>query len=234
VTVALEKHAVRVILGESIERRDRVSLPEPRGGPAKGLREWRKGLPELVGRRVSLRELRQRDAPALLKHLGHESALTYVAGAPRSLDGLRRFIRWGRAQRQAGTHLTFGVVPAGQQEAVGLVQLWPIERDFSTAEWGFVIGEAYQGSGLFTGAATLLLDFAFLSLGVMRLEARAVVEDGRSNRALQRLGATCEGRLRAGFRSSDVVLDHVMWSILAPEWPARQADHRTRRGAEQQ
>jgi RimJ/RimL family protein N-acetyltransferase len=183
---------------------------------------------------VSLRELRQRDAPALLKHLAHESVLTYVAGAPQSLDGLRRFIRWCRAQRQAATHLTFGVVAAGQPEAIGLVQIWPIERDFSTAEWGFVIGEAYQGSGIFTAAAALLLDFAFRSLGVMRLEARAVVEDGRSNRALRKLGATCEGRLRCGFRSSDVILDHAMWSILAPEWPARQADHWTRGGADRQ
>lgn len=184
--------------------------------------EWRHQLPVLSDAQVTIRELHENDAPSLLMHLADPSVLTYVAGAPQSLAAMRRFIEWCREQRIDGTYVTFAVVPAGQQSAVGLLQIWAIEQDFSTAEWGFVIGGPFRGTGVFSAAATLLLNFAFGTLGVVRLEARAVIEDWRSNRALEKLGATSEGTLRSGFRSGDVVLDHVMWSLLADEWSACQ------------
>jgi RimJ/RimL family protein N-acetyltransferase len=211
---------VRVVLRRTAERRSRVDS-NIKSKPTTRTSGWRERLPSLVGRRVTLRELRQDDAPSLLSYLSNPSVLTYVAGAPQSLEGLRQFIRWCRRQRTQGAYLTFGIVPAGHRSAVGLVQIWAIEPDFSTAEWGFVIGEPFRASGLFFAAAELLLDFAFRTLHVQRLEARAVVEDGRGNRVLEKLGATCEGKLRSGFRSSGVVLDHAMWSILSREWPPR-------------
>ena len=79
-------------------------------------------------------------------------------------------------QRRRGRHVCFGVVPAGQTKVVGLLQLWAVDAELSTAEWGFVIGDSYWGNGLFVHAARLLLDFAFSVVGVNRLEARAVVD----------------------------------------------------------
>jgi|SoiMethySBSTD1v2_1073268.scaffolds.fasta_scaffold1029204_1 RimJ/RimL family protein N-acetyltransferase len=196
---------------------DLQAASRPRGGRSRraGGIDCRNGLPVLRGQRVTLRELRPSDAPALLAQLSNAEVLEYVAGAPRSLLGFRRFIAWARAQGRAGQHLTFGVVPHGQRAAVGFLQIWPVECDFSTAEWGFVIGRRFWGTGVFDDAARLLLGLAFGQLGVARLEARAVDGDRRGNGALRRLGAVEEGKLRAGFRSHGAVRDHVMWSILA-------------------
>jgi ribosomal-protein-alanine N-acetyltransferase len=98
--------------------------------------------------------------------------------------------------------------------------MWPIECDFSTAEWGFVLSESYWGTGLFMRSARLFLEAVFGSFGVFRLEARAVDTNSRGNGVLRKLGATREGDLRGGFRNGDVATNHVMWSILAPEWVA--------------
>jgi RimJ/RimL family protein N-acetyltransferase len=156
-----------------------------------------------------------------MAHLGDPAVLEFVSGAPRTTAEFRRFIRWSHEVRQSRGHLTFGLVPAGTPNPVGIVQMWPIEPGFETAEWGFVVGNAFWGTGMFHEAARLLLGFAFLELGVLRLEARTVAADRRGSRALQRLGATAEGRLRGAFRCDGAVLDHVMWSILATEWTAR-------------
>ncbi len=182
--------------------------------------EWRRRLPVLTGPRVTLRGLRGPDAPSLLAHLSKPAVQRYIAPCPTSLEDLRRFVRWTHEERRRGLHICYGVVPRGQAKAVGIIQVWAIERDFSTAEWGFALGDDYWGSGLFTSGARLLLDFAFGTLGVRRLEARAVDEDDRGNGVLRKLGATREGVLRGGFRSGTVVRDHVMWSILADEWRA--------------
>jgi len=184
--------------------------------------QWRRSLPVLRGASVTLRELLDTDAPSLVRHLSSGLALQFVAAPPRSLGAFEQFICWTRAQRRAGAYVTFGIVPDGQVDAIGFVQIWPIEPDFSTAEWGFILGDSFWGTGVFRAAADLLLEFAFGTLGVVRLEARAVQADGRGNRALQKLGATPEGRLRCGFRSEDGTFDHVMWSLLSSEWRAQQ------------
>jgi RimJ/RimL family protein N-acetyltransferase len=108
-------------------------------------------------------------------------------------------------------------VPSGELKPVGVLQLWPVEPDFSTSEWGFAVGEAFWGTGLFLAAAELALQFAFEELSVIRLEARAVESNGRGNSALRKLGARPEGTLRRSFRSRGVVANHVMWSILADD-----------------
>ena len=103
-----------------------------------------------------------------------------------------------------------------------MIQFWPIEPDFSTAEWGFALGEEFWGTGLFVRSARLVLDVMFSQLGLRRLEARAVDANTFANRALEGLGATREGVLREGFHHGSVVRDHVMWSILAAEWHAQR------------
>ena len=113
--------------------------------------------------------------------------------------------------------MCFGVVPAGETSVVGLLQVWPIDPEFSTAEWGFVIGAAYWGTGLFVDAARLVLDFAFDVVGVTRLEARAVATNARGNAVLKKLGAKREGTLRQGFRRNGTCTDQIMWSILADD-----------------
>jgi RimJ/RimL family protein N-acetyltransferase len=182
---------------------------------------WCRGLPVLSSPRVTLRELRAGDAPGLLPQLQSLSVRRYIAPPPSTIEELRTFIRWTHHARRQRRHLAFGVFPAGSTAAVGLMQLWKIESDFSVAECGFVLGEDHWGSGAFTSGARLLFEFAFNTLGVHRLEARAVASNARGNAALRKLGLTREGLLRSGFKNSEGYEDHVMWSILAPEWRDR-------------
>lgn len=172
----------------------------------------------LCGPTATLRGLRHSDAASLFEHLTNEHVLQYIAQAPASVEGFRRFIRWTQRERGRGMHLCFGLVPPGETAAVGILQLWPIEPDFSTSEWGFAVGHAYWGTGLFLSGARLLLDFAFGALGVERLEARAVEANERGNASLGKLGARAEGTLRHGFRRGDAFHNQVMWSILSDDW----------------
>jgi RimJ/RimL family protein N-acetyltransferase len=188
--------------------------------------DWRRGLPRLTDAAVTLRALRQRDAESLVLHLNDPRVLEYVAPAPATAAGFRRFIRWTHTERRRRALACFGIVPAGASSAVGIVQVWPIERDFSTAEWGFALGAAFWDTGLFSSAATLFLDAVFAQLRIHRLEARSVDANARGNRTFERLGAVREGVLRAGFQDGARFRDQIMWSILAPEWLARRREVR--------
>ena len=88
-------------------------------------------------------------------------------------------------------------------------------------EWGFAIGASFWGTGVFLDAAKLTVEFAFETVGVHRLEARAAVLNGRGNGALAKIGAVKEGVLRKSFLRNDVYLDQALWSMVRDDW--RQA-----------
>src|SRR5581483_6880175 len=112
----------------------------------------------------------------------------------------------------------FAVVPDGFDTAVGLFQVRQLDPTFSTAEWGFAIGSAFWGTGLFQKGAELVLNFAFAAIGVHRVEARAAVANGRGNGALRKIGAVQEGILRKSFLRDGKYLDQTLWAIIAEDW----------------
>jgi RimJ/RimL family protein N-acetyltransferase len=189
---------------------------------------WRESLPQCVDAGFILREVEPDDAPSLLAHVSTADVSRFISPPPATIEGFERFIRWSRQHRAAGHSACFAMVPAGASRAVGLFQLRSLETGFVRAEWGFALGSAYWGTGLFVGGATHLLDFAFDLVGVARLEARAVVMNGRGNGALRKIGAVQEGVLRRSFLRHGQCYDQVLWSMLAEEWHRKRALHRTR------
>ena len=180
--------------------------------------DWTKALPVLQGRRTVLRELVKTDALSLLSMLSAEEVARFISPPPTTPEGFEKFIAWAKRERQTGKQITFGMVPEGCDHAVGLVQVRAIAPNFSVAEWGFALGSPFWGTGLFLASARMTLDFAFQHTGVNRLQARAVVQNGRGNGALRKLGAVQEGVLRGSLVKNGKHLDQIMWSILSQDW----------------
>jgi ribosomal-protein-alanine N-acetyltransferase len=185
--------------------------------------DWRDGLPMLGGATVTLRELRASDAPSLFALLTAEEVARFISPPPSTVDGFEKFIAWTLRQRSIGAYACFAVTIDATDTAIGIFQLRQLEPGFGTAEWGFALGSAYWGSGVFEEGAELLLNFAFKSVGVHRLEARAAVRNGRGNGALRKIGAVQEGLLRQSFLKDGEYLDQALWTILEEDWQAKTA-----------
>lgn len=180
--------------------------------------DWREGLPVLRGARVTLRELHLLDVPGLMTNLGAAEVTRFLSPPPRTVDEFERFIAWTQWERAAGSYACFAVVPEEFDTAVGLFQLRMLEPSFATAEWGFVLGSAFWGTGLFRVAADLVLKFAFGRIGTHRLEARVAVPNGRGNAAMRKIGAVQEGVLRRSLVCDGQYVDQTLWSILEEDW----------------
>ena len=186
--------------------------------------------PILKGAGVMLRQLRLSDAATLFTLLTDEQVVKFISPPPTSPEGYERFIEWMIEARPKGRYVCFGVVPEGLNEPVGIFQLRRMPGGSNVAEWGFVLGHSFWGSGIFPEAARLLLEFAFDVMGVNRLEARASVPNGRGQGALAKVGAFHEVQMRESFTRNGERFDQVMWSILADEW--RQSQRERRQGLE--
>jgi len=184
--------------------------------------DWQRALPMLRGRSVVLRELRTSDAASLFALLSTEEVTRFINPPPSSVEGFEKFIAWAQRQREAGTYCCFAVTVQGYDTAIGLFQVRQLTSDFASAEWGFAIGSAFWGTGIFQESAELVMSFVFDTLGVERLEARAAVLNGRGNGALMKLGAVQEARLRKSFLRRGQYLDQTLYAILETDWRARQ------------
>jgi RimJ/RimL family protein N-acetyltransferase len=186
--------------------------------PATSAVDWRQALPVLTDGAVTLRELRSSDASVLLELLTNEEVARFISPPPTTAEGFERFITWALGERAAGRYICFAVVPAGMDTAVGIFQLRQLDPTFEVAEWGFAIGQAFWGTGVFKSGARMTIDFAFDVVGVRRLEARAAIANGRGNGALAKLGAVREATLRRSFLRNGRFFDQALWSIVRDDW----------------
>ena len=185
--------------------------------------DWRRQLPVLTAGSVTLRELRADDADSLFELLTTEEVARFISPPPSTADGFRRFSQGAAFDPAAGRYACFAVVPAGTDTAVGIFQVRQLDATFDTAEWGFVMGSAHWGTGIFAQAAPMVVEFAIDWIGVRRLEARAAVQNGRGNGALAKVGAVREAVLRQSFARHGQHYDQHLWSILADDWKAARS-----------
>ena len=211
-------HVDGLVSGPLMSLLEAPSTTRPVSVPAGTTLDWRTQLPVLHGQGVHLRELRTSDATSLFALLTTDKVSRFISPPPTTVDGFVRFIEWTQQRRAEGKHVCFAIMADGCDTAVGLIQFHAVEGDFTVAEWGFALGSAWWGKGLFTEGAKLVLEFAFDHVGVRRMEARAVTENGRGNGALRKLGAVREAELRLSFAKGLRRHNQYLWSILAQDW----------------
>ena len=180
--------------------------------------DWHFGLPTIRGDKVTLREVRDSDAEALLTMLTSEEVAEFISPLPRTIEGFSGFISEVHNERLLGNSFCYGIVPDGYEDAMGLFQVRQLEPGFGSAEWGFALGSPFWGSGVFLDGARAVIDFSFGIVGVHRLEARSISSNGRGNAALRKVGAMQEGILRRSFHRNGRYLDQILWSILKEDW----------------
>jgi RimJ/RimL family protein N-acetyltransferase len=182
------------------------------------LADWRSGLPELVGERVTLRELRSSDAPTLYAELTTPEVRRFMWAPPPNVAAFEKFIEWAPSERATGRYICYGAVPHGEEHACSVFELRQLQPGFLRGEFGFVITRKLWTSGAFIEAARVLLDFAFNHVKVHRIEARAAVNNDQGNEALAQLGARKEGTLEEAFWQDDRFIDQYLWAILDSRW----------------
>lgn len=179
---------------------------------------WRRELPTLSGRLVTLREPQPEDLGPLVDLLSIGDACHFGADEPISELAVRQFIDRARTERESGASFTYVVLHGVSRTLIGVVQVRALDPAFETAEWECTIAPSARGSGAFLEVARLIGSFVFGSIGAHRLEARVLLQNGRANGALRKLGAVQEGILRRAVRRRGEYADQVLWSVLKDDW----------------
>jgi RimJ/RimL family protein N-acetyltransferase len=179
---------------------------------------WRGEPPILSSTRVRLREPQAADAGALFDLLSGADASRFGLEDPVREPDVQALVDRAARDREAGVALSFVVEVGSGRDVHGFVQVRALDPAFEAAEWECTLAPAVRGSGVFLDAARLVASFVFGSVGAHRLEARALLQNGRANGALRKIGAVQEGILRRSARRGGTYADQVLWSVLKDDW----------------
>ncbi len=179
----------------------------------------------LVGKHVRLEPLALAHAEDLFTHIGNDDVLArdLAFHTPHSVADITQIITGALIERDAGEREPFAVMYQG--ECIGSTSYLdqvPVHRRVEIG-WTFY-GQAFWRSAVNTECKLLLMTEAFEVRGYDRLCLKTDTRNERSQRAIERLGATHEGVLRhLVIRKDSTPRDSVFYSVLADEWPAVKA-----------
>jgi RimJ/RimL family protein N-acetyltransferase len=166
----------------------------------------------------------------------HESALIDAASDGRlweiwyttipQPDEMRAEIeRRLRLQREASM-LPFTIIEARSGRIVGQTAYMNIDAQSRRLEIGSTwYAQSAQRTAINTASKLLLLTHAFEMLCCIAVEFRTSSFNLQSRRAIERLGAKCDGILRHHtYHRNGTLRDTVVYSIIAAEWPGVRAN----------
>jgi RimJ/RimL family protein N-acetyltransferase len=174
---------------------------------------------ELSGAGVRLETLAQDHAQGLYNRGRAATDWNYM---PRScFIDMADTRQWIDEALAAPAQLAFAIVETGKGKVVGSTRYLNVRPEHRSLEIGWTwLGQDWQRTGINTQVKLLLLSHAFERLGCVRVEFKTDSRNDRSQRALERIGASREGVLRNHMIvQGDYVRDSVFFSVIDREWP---------------
>jgi RimJ/RimL family protein N-acetyltransferase len=171
---------------------------------------------------VLLRPLQESDLENLLEiSLNEPETWKYSLVGADGKENLEKYIQIALKARENKTEFPFIVFDKKSGKYAGSTRFYDINLGFKTLQLGYTwYGKNFRGTGLNKHCKFLLLQFAFESLGMERVEFRADNNNKRSIAAMKSIGCKVEGVLRNHMPTSgsDVRRDSIVLSILRNEW----------------
>jgi N-acetyltransferase len=175
----------------------------------------------LEGYGVRLEALDARHLPALRAEC-HDPALWEFtfSGSPFGDD--TEADAWIRAAREDPKTQAFAILDGSNGATIGSTRYFEIEPAHRKLEIGWTfVATPYWRSHVNTACKLLLMRYAFEEWNAVRVQFKAEAKNSRSRRALEGIGATCEGVMRNfRIRTDGEIRDTSFYSVIAPEWPA--------------
>ena len=173
----------------------------------------------LAGDVVSLDPLRPGDAQSLFEATSGVD-WTWFLGPLKSLDAVSARISEGLEAERRNEAFAFAVRMKEGGRMIGSTSYLAVNQKHRRVEIGSTWYQpSHQGTAVNPECKYLLLKHAFEDWGAVRVQFVTDVNNIHSQRAIAKLGAKVEGRMRNyGIRQDGSLRDVILYSITAAEW----------------
>ncbi|MFF7249757.1 GNAT family N-acetyltransferase [Embleya sp. NPDC008237] len=175
--------------------------------------------PILHTARLRLRPFTEADADHLFALHGSTYVMRYWDSPPwNERARAERFIKMCRTMADDGTGARVAIDRASDGAFVGWCGLTAWDENYRSASLGYCLRDAMWGNGFATEAAHALLEWAFDTLDLNRVQAETDTRNAASARVLEKIGFVREGTLREDCVVNGEVSDSWVFGLLRREW----------------
>ncbi|HOZ87258.1 MAG TPA: GNAT family protein [Bacteroidia bacterium] len=170
---------------------------------------------------VLLRPLEAGDLEYLLEFsLNEPETWTYSLVNAAGKENLEAYINAALEGRKQQKEYAFIVYDQINGQYAGTTRFYDIQLFNKTLQLGYTwYGKKFRGTGVNKHSKFLLLDYAFNTLQIERVEFRADNRNEKSIAAMKSIGCTVEGVLRSNAITAEGIRrDSIVLSILRTEW----------------
>ncbi len=177
-------------------------------------------MPHLYGTKIMLREYRKEDLSSITAWVNDMETTKYLSDIfswPQTVKNSEDFLemRLSGGRREAG----FVIADRETQDYIGQADLMDINWIDRSATVGIVIADKKnRGSGLGQEALSLLLDYAFMLLGLHRVQLDVYGGNKSAIACYERAGFIKEGVKRRARFCQGEYMDIILMSVLKEEW----------------
>lgn len=178
---------------------------------------------ELVGPRIRVRPIEERDAPAVFE--ATDEARAYLAPwmhwpqHHRTLNETQATIRDAHMRWLHRDHFSMGIFDRAEETFLGSIALSVEEARIPSFDLSYWIKPDAEGQGYISEAVRLVTACAFDRLGARRVAIYCDPRNTRSARVAERLGFAFEGRLRQDALTPDgAVRDTLAFAMIREEY----------------
>jgi N-acetyltransferase len=174
----------------------------------------------LEDERAILRPMQSDDLSLLQPFSDNEPDLwKFSLVSPTGPGGMENYIRETLKLRNEKKEYPFIIIDKRTRSVAGSSRFYDIQLNNLTTQLGYTwYGKNFQRSGLNRHCKMLMLEYAFETWGMERVEFRADVNNRPSVEAMKAIGCVVEGVLRSNVVWRKGRRDSIVLSILKKEW----------------
>jgi [ribosomal protein S5]-alanine N-acetyltransferase len=175
--------------------------------------------PTLNTPRLRLRPFAETDTDAIFALQSSSRILRYWDAPPWTMRAqAERFITVCSQMEEEGTGARLAIELVADNVFIGWCSLSKWNPAYRSVKMGYCFDDATWGQGFATEAASAVLQWAFDTLDLNRVQAETDTRNTASSRVLEKLWFVREGRLREDCIVDGEVSDSWVYGLLRREW----------------
>jgi RimJ/RimL family protein N-acetyltransferase len=168
---------------------------------------------ELKGNGFTLRGWYKEDTQALHKHADNPQISAYLFDrfpSPYTMADAEAFV-----SRKLGQNPVTSFVIAIDDQLVGVIGIDFRDDIYRKAPLlGYWLAEKYWSRGIMTEVVKLIVDYAFSTFDIVRLQSGVLANNPGSMRVLEKAGFLKEGVLRNNIIKNGVIMDEYIYGMV--------------------
>lgn len=179
-------------------------------------------MPTLETPRLILRRIAMSDAKDIFAYSCDEEVARHVLWtAQKSVSEAKDYCRFMMRKYRNDEPSSWGIIEKATGKLVGTIGFMDYSEDNASVEVGYSLARWLWNGGYMTEALTRVIDYAFESMDINRIEAQHELTNPSSGRVMEKCGMRKEGVLRQRLYNKGKYVDVALYAIVRCDWRKR-------------